>query len=315
MDHALLILDADAQAYADALSASGLQARVLPATDMAAACRIGGDADILASLAPRVTQELIDAMPRLRWIAALTTGTDTLDTLRLPADVIVTSARGVHGPQMSEVAILHMLALSRDFGAMVENQAQARWDRWPQKLLHGKTAVIVGVGSISEALAMRCKAFDMRVVGVSDSRTQAPGFDVISRRENLHQAASEADFLIVLAPLTAATRHMIDAGVLRAMPRHAYLVNIARGAVVDEAALVEALRDGRIAGAGLDVFDREPLAADSPLWRMRNVVITPHVGGLSDVYARQVSPLLVENLRCYLAGQVRAMRNLVELAR
>lgn len=307
-------MDQEAERYAAAIVGAGLAVRVIAAGNAEEAAARGGEADILAVLAPYATQAMINAMPRLRWIQALTTGTDQLERLHLPAGIHITSARGVHGPQMAELAFLHMIALLRDFAAMLENQAHAHWARWPQRLLFGKTAVLVGVGSISEELARRCAAFGMRVVGVSSGRSQAPGFDRIVPRDSLPEAAADADFLIVLAPYTPATHHMIDATTLQAMQPHAFLINLARGSVVDEAALIEALERKRIAGAGLDVFEAEPLPVTSPLWSMRNVIITPHIGGMSDIYAAQVAPLLIDNLRHYLAGNAHAMRNLVVYA-
>ena len=310
----MLVVDDEAEAYAAAIEAACDGVRVIAARTPAEACARGGEADMLAALAPVVIQELIDAMPRLRWIQALTTGTDQLDRLRLPPGTLVTSARGIHGPQMAELAFLHMLALARDFRVMLENQAAARWQRWPQRLLLGKTAVLVGVGAISEELALRCHAFGMRVIGVSEGRQSAPGFDLIVKRAALASVAAQADFLVVLAPYSRATHHMIDAAVLAAMRADSFLVNVARGSVVDEAALVQALDCGRIAGAGLDVFATEPLPATSPLWSMPKILITPHVGGMSDIYAAQVTPLLLDNIRAYLAQDEGSMRNVVRAA-
>jgi phosphoglycerate dehydrogenase-like enzyme len=220
----------------------------------------------------------------------------------------------MHAPQMAELAILLMLALARDLPRMLVHQQQSTWQRWTQQLLLGKTVVIVGVGSISESLAVRCRPFGLRVVGVSAGRTEAPGFDEVQPRARLAELAARADFLILLVPYTADTHHMVDAAVLAAMKKSAFLINIARGSVVDEAALVDALRTGRIAGAGLDVFASEPPAPDNPLWRMKNVIMTPHIGGLSAVYAQQALPVLLHNLRSYLAGDWSAMQNVVKRA-
>jgi phosphoglycerate dehydrogenase-like enzyme len=307
----LLVVGPDAAIYSAAIRQADLAAHVITAPDAAAALGVAAEADCLAILAPSMTQALVDAMPRLRWIQALTTGTDTIDRLKLPDGIHVTSARGIHGPQMSELAFLFMLSLARDFPRMLHNQQAATWQRWPQPLLMGRTAVLVGVGTISEMLAARCQAFGMRVLGVSSGRSAAPGFDAILPREALAKVAAEADFLIVLAPYSEETHHMVDARVLACMRPTAFLINIARGGVVDEAALIDALRAGRIAGAGLDVFAAEPLPAQSPLWGLPNVVLTPHIGGMSDFYATQAAPVLVENLRHYLEGTPERMRNIV----
>lgn len=278
------------------------------ATTMAAAA----EAEIIIGLAHAIPGHVVAAAPRLRWIQALTAGTDHLEAMpELRPEVVVTAMRGIQGPQMAEHAFLLMLGLLRDMRRIVERQAARVWDRRPQKLLHGRHIVILGVGAIAEHLAERCRLFGMRVTGISDGRREAPHFDAILPRAALRQAASEADFLVVLVPFTPATRHIVDAGVLAAMRPDAFLVNIARGAVVDEAALAEALAERRIAGAGLDVFATEPLPAGSPLWALPNVIITPHVGGVSDIYMRQALPVVAENLRAWQAGGAAALRHVV----
>jgi D-2-hydroxyacid dehydrogenase (NADP+) len=270
------------------------------------------DCDVLVAMAHEITNELVGRMPKLRYICAMSAGTEHIDTLKnLKPDVKVTSARGIHGPQMSELAFLSMISLSREFPRMRQNQGNRVWERWPQKLIWGKTVVIIGIGPIAEELAMRCGAFGLRVIGVSDARKEAPHFDKMVPRSQLKNAAAEADFMVVLVPLSAQTRHMIDEGVLAAMKPTSILINLARGPVVDEKALVKALQDGRIGGAALDVFEVEPLPQESSLWDMPNVIVTPRIGGMSDVYAEQVLPLVLHNLRCYLDGRPGDFRNIV----
>ena len=252
------------------------------------------------------------AMPKLRWIQALTTGTDQIEAAPdiLP-HVTVTAARGFHGPQMSELAFLFMLALSRNVRSILANQQDRKWQRTPQRLLTGKTVVVLGIGRIAEDFAQRAKIFGMTVIGVSASRSAVPGFDAILPRNRLAEAAAAADFLIVLVPATQETRHLVDAAAIAAMKPSAVLINLARGGVVDEAALIAALAARRIAGAGLDVFQTEPLPSEHPLWGLDNVLITPHVGGMSDIYVDQVIPLVIENLAAYLAGTPARMRYIV----
>jgi phosphoglycerate dehydrogenase-like enzyme len=212
---------------------------------------------------------------------------------------------------MSELAFMSMIGLSREFPRMLRNQEKHVWERWPQKLLWGKTAVLVGIGPIAEELAARCAAFGIHVIGISDARTEAPHFEKLLPRARLLEAAAEADFVVVLVPLSSQTHHIINAGVLRAMKKTGILINLARGPVVDEAALVKALQDGGIGGAALDVFEVEPLPSHSPLWDMPNVIVTPRIGGMSDIYSEQVLPLVIHNLRCFLDGRLADMKNIV----
>ena len=196
----IVVLEHEADRYVQALSEVFPAVRFQSAHSATEALAVCADAGVLMALAHEVTAPLVAAMSRLRWIQALTTGTDHLATRRLPPDTIITSARGIHGPQMAELAFLSMIALSRNFRAMQENQAKQIWERWSQRLLLGKTAVLVGVGAISEEIALRCKAFGMTVLGISAARAEAPGFDAILPRARLAEAAARADFLIVLVP-------------------------------------------------------------------------------------------------------------------
>jgi D-2-hydroxyacid dehydrogenase (NADP+) len=303
----------DLAIYEQAISRACPDVQVRMAASMEDALRCCGEASALAAKAHDVSAELLAAMPRLRWIQALTTGVDHLVAIRPPREVLVTNVRGLHGPQMAELAFLYMLAISRDFVRMRRNQQAAVWERWPQPLLFGKTAAIVGVGAISEALALRCKAFGMNVVGVSSHRKTAPGFDAVAPREALVEVAKAADFLIALVPYSEETHHLIDRKVLAALKRDAAFINIARGKVVDEEALVEALSEKRIRGAGLDVFETEPPTPDHPLWRCESAIMTPRIGGMSDVYAQQASAMLAENLNLFASGEFERMRNRVEI--
>ena len=298
--------------FAEQLGPLFSELRFRPAHNPAEALEACGSCEILLVRNDEIFAALIAAMPRLRLIQALTTGTDDIAALpNLPPHVLVAAARGFHGPQMSELAFLFMLAFARKFPAVLDNQKEKRWDRREQRLLAGRTAVIVGVGRIAEELAKRCRVFGIKVVGVS-ARASAPGFDTIYPRTRLADAAGEADFLIVLAPYTKENRHLINAAVLEAMRPEGVLINIARGGVVDEEALRSALAAGRIAGAGLDVFQQEPLPPESPLWDMPNVIITSHVGGVSENYAEQAMPLLIENLRAFVTGTPERMSYVVK---
>lgn len=304
--------EADATAFAARAHADLPGIDLFATNDRAQALEHAAGAEVLIGHHFQFDEDLLGRAPRLRWIQSLTTGTDAILKLKaLRPEVTVTSTRGMHGPQMSELVFLHMLALTRDFPRMQRNQAAGRWERWPQPLLWGKTVVIVGVGAISEALAPRCKAFGMTVYGVSGSPRLPDGFDAVFSREDLLQAASGADYLVLLVPLSPETENLIDARVIAAMKPQAFVINVARGGVLDEQALVAALREKRLAGAALDVFRQQPLPADHPLWHEPGIIITPLVGGMSNIYLDQAYPIVRDNLRQFLAGRTDAMLNVV----
>src|SRR5215510_3877015 len=191
----VLIIGRDSDVFAERLGAQFSTLRFRPAHNAADALAASSNCEILLVRNDEIFADLIAAMPRLRFIQALTTGTDDIAALpNLPPQVLVAAARGFHGPQMSELAFLFMLAFARKFPAVLEKQRRRVWDRREQRLLAGKIAVIVGIGQIAEELAHRCKVFGMSVIGVS-ARTSAPGFDVMYPRAQLPKAASRADFL------------------------------------------------------------------------------------------------------------------------
>ena len=304
--------EADATTFAQRARADLPGIDLFASNDRALALEHAAGADALIGHHFQFDEDIVGRATHLRWIQSLTTGTDAIVTLKaLRPEVTVTSTRGMHGPQMSELVFLHMLALTRDFPRMQRNQAAAKWERWPQPLLWGKTVVIVGVGAISEALAPRCKAFGMTVYGVSGSPRVPDGFDGVFHRNELAQAAAKADYLVLIVPLSAETENMIDAKVLAAMKPGAFVVNVARGGVLDEQALTTALREKRLAGAALDVFRQQPLPPDHALWHEPGVIITPLVGGMSNIYLDQAYPVVLENLRQFLAGRPEAMVNRV----
>jgi phosphoglycerate dehydrogenase-like enzyme len=269
-------------------------------------------ADILVTFAPMVTDGVVREAANLKWIQALGTGVDNLiDLPSLRGDVIVTNIRGIQGASMSEAAIMAMLTLGRDFPRVVRNQDRHLWERWPAELLEGKRLGILGIGVIAEALAPKCKALGMTVVGISSVKRPVPGFDRVYGRDELISAVRDLDYLVVLTPYSPATHHIVDAAVFSAMKPTSYFINLARGDVVDEEALIKALENGCIAGAALDVFSHEPLPEDHPFWRMKNVIVTPHLGGFYDGYADRALPMVEENIRKFLAGDTMNMVNVV----
>jgi D-2-hydroxyacid dehydrogenase (NADP+) len=269
-------------------------------------------ADALLTFAPMLSSKVLEQAARLKWVQALGTGVDNLtDQPALRKDVIVTNVHGIHGAPVSEAAIASMLALARNLPRAVRAQDTRQWLRWPAQLLHNKTVGIFGIGAIAEELAPKCKAFGMRTIGISSSPRAVAGFDRMHGRDKLVDVVGEFDFFVLLTPLTEKTRNSIDAKVLAAMKPTSILVNLARGGVVDEAALLNALQAGRLAGAALDVFNKEPLPVDHPFWAMENVIITTHQGGFCDVYIDHALPTVEANMQCFLDGNIGGMINVV----
>lgn len=274
------------------------------------ALKLVPDADILMAFGPQVKKDFFQNTPKLKWVFSLGTGTDGItDSPFLGKDVVVTAVRGIHGAPISEMAFLHMLAFARDFRRIERQRVEKRWERFPGTLLDGKTVGILGVGAIAEGLAPRCKAFGMRVVGISRTERPIPGFDQIYSRADIAKAAAELDYFVLLVPLEDDTRNIVNDPVLSAMKPTAFLVNLARGGVLDEAALIRALNENKLAGAALDALATEPLPADSPLWTMPNVIITPHIGGYYDNYPRDAARQFEQSLAHFLAGKPERMLN------
>ena len=263
----------------------------------------------------RVADDLLKPAINLKWIQVTTSGVNyLLSRPSLGKDVIITTCRGIHGPQMSEMAFLLMLALNRNFPQVIRNQDKKVWERWPGRLLFGKKVGILGIGAIGEEIARKCKAFGMTVYGMDIVKRKVDSVDFFHGPEELLRVAAEVDYLVLAAPSTPGTEKIIGAEVLAAMKPTSFLINIARGEMVDEGALIAALEAGKIAGAGLDALPEEPLPGGHPLWRTKNVIITPHVGGMSENYMDQVMPIIEENLRRFLKGERRKLINYVERA-
>jgi phosphoglycerate dehydrogenase-like enzyme len=258
---------------------------------------------VLGSL-PR---DRILAAPRLRWMQQTGAGVDWL--LEHPeiaaSDIILTNASGVHAIPISEHILALMLALARDIQRCLRAQVAHHWGHGHVVgELEGATMGLIGVGAIGEKTAAKAQALGMRVVGLRRFPDQpSPWVDQMVGPDGLHALLAQSDWVVITAPLTHETRGLIGEVELRAMKRSAYIINIGRGAIIQEAALVRALQEGWIAGAGLDVFAEEPLPATSPLWEMENVIITPHYAGSTPHYSDRLIAIFTENLRRYQAGE------------
>ena len=270
------------------------------------------DTDILLCFSPPMADHVVRDAPKLKWIQALGTGVDNIvDLPSLGKGVVVTNIRGIHGAPVSEAAIAYMLSLARDMPASVHAQDRSEWRRHPSQLLAKKTVGILGVGLIAEYLAPICKALDMTVIGITGTPRETKGFDRMVARDKLTEIAPELDFLVALIPLSEETRNIVGRAAFEAMKKSSFLVNLARGGVVDEPALIEALNAGEIAGAALDVFSQEPLPPDNPLWTTKNVTIFSHLGGYSQGYEERAMPTIAHNMACYLDGRPKDMINIV----
>lgn len=240
---------------------------------------------------------------RLRWLQAMGAGVDwALEVPDLRRRVVVTRVPGVFGTWMSEYVIGWCSWVTQRMETYRANQRARRWDDQvlPERL-RGRTLTLIGIGDIGGEIARVARAVGLHVVGVSRTGRRVPHVDRVYRTAHLHRALSAADFVVLVLPLTPATRGLLDGPALAAMRPGAWLLNIGRGPLVDEAAMLDALRERRIAGAVLDVFAIEPLPTDHPFWGMDNVVITPHIAGPST--AAEMAPVFNDNLARWLAGQ------------
>ncbi len=272
------------------------------------------DAEILCSYT--IPANWRTQAPKLRWLQFPGAGIDSLaSTGLLDADsgVIVTTAAGIHATTISEYVFGSMLMFNWNWPQMVRLQDEHVWARsatWYHlggRELAGQTLGIVGLGSIGRRIAQLGRAFGMRVLGtrrsIQSQGDQESDVDQTFPPEQLHELLHLSDYVVISVPLTPNTEKLIGETELRIMRRNAYLVNIARGRVIDERALVRALREGWIAGAGLDVTEEEPLPSDSPLYSMPNVILTPHISGNSAHYDTRLAALFADNLKRYRAGQ------------
>ncbi|MFC4598147.1 D-2-hydroxyacid dehydrogenase [Cohnella hongkongensis] len=263
------------------------------------------EAEIVCGWKPEAAERCLGEGARLQWLQVWGAGVDKLPLDRLDqAGVTVTTASGVHPYPVSETAFAMMLAFSRGLHTAVRNQMSGAWlDAGSLSEIHGKTIGIVGVGTIGLEAARLAKAFGMRVLGMRRSGEPAEFVDRMSDRSGLNDLLRESDYVMAVMPLTRETKHMFGRDQFAAMKRSAYFINVSRGGTTDTEALVAALREGEIAGAGLDVFEQEPLPADHPLWAMDNVIVTPHNGGVTDRYRERATDIFLENLTAYVEGR------------
>jgi phosphoglycerate dehydrogenase-like enzyme len=308
----VLILDPHAEIYRDRLGAEFPQLQFVLAHRAVELPADISDIDVLISFAIELNDEFYGDATQLQWVQCLATGVDhVIRCPSLKAGTLLTSGRGIHGAPMRETIVFLMMGVAREARRLAEAQKAHLWERRYWSLFAGKTAVIVGVGVIGVATAKLLKAFDMHVVGLTRTPRPTEGFDQILPTAELKEAAARADFLINILPATRDNLLLFDAAVFAAMKPTAYYISAGRGQTVDEAALIESLRARRIAGAALDVFHTEPLPPESPLWDLPNAFLLPHLGGYTSEYEELIMPLVVENMRLFLAGRQSEMQNVV----
>jgi len=265
--------------------------------------------DEIEIAAGRFPRDLLSKARNLRWLQQWSAGADWL--LRYPqaasGEWVLTNASGVHAIPISEHILALMLAFARQLNEVMRAQVRHEWKPpgWQRVFeLADKTMLLIGVGAIGARTARLASALGMHVLGVRRRPTDnVPGVEAMFGPEQLLDLLPQADFVVLTVPLTHQTRGMIGEQELRAMKPTAYIINIGRGGTIQESALIRALQEGWIAGAGLDVFENEPLPADSPLWDMSNVIITPHYAGSTPHYNERALAILLDNLRRYRAGE------------
>ena len=276
-------------------------------TDLKHAAEQLPDCEILVAWGFNNIQPIYGMAKNLRWIHALTAGVEFLlfpETQNSP--VLISNSKGIHGIPMAEHVLGMMLSFTRRLPLLQQQQQKHLWQRPPiddLQEINGKTMAVVGLGAIGREIARKAKAMDMRVVAAKREMTQEPFVDRLYRPEQLLEMLAEADFVVVALPLTDATNGLFGREQFAAMKPSAYFINVSRGAVVQEEPLLECLKAGRIAGAGLDVFVEEPLPAANPFWDLPNVIITPHLAAISPVYLDRAVKLFADNLSRYIADK------------
>lgn len=267
-------------------------------------------ADILFG-SPKISPTLLAKSPTLKMIHLLSTGVDRYMVPEFKeSPIILVNSRGVHGPLVADHAMALLLALSRSLHLAYEKQKSKVWERLPIVDLEGRTAGLLGLGSIGKEVSVRCKSFGMHVVAVRRSGEKDPAVDKVFPPSQLHQVLEVSDFVICSLPLTRETYHMITITEFSVMKPSAFFINVGRGATVKEEDLIRALEQQMIKGAGLDVFEKEPLDPDSKLWDLPNVIITAHYGGTDEAGLKKSFAIFLDNLDRLKKGE--PLRNVVD---
>ncbi|MED3552781.1 D-2-hydroxyacid dehydrogenase [Cytobacillus praedii] len=272
------------------------------------------EAEIIVSWKKEIEKMISWNQSKLRWLQAWSAGVNSLPLQELEAKKIyTTSANGVHAYPISETIFALMLALTRKIHTYVKNQQTKKWDHAGLNLeLHGKTIAILGIGAIGKETAKIAKAFGMEVIGFRHSGKPEENVDIMYTLQHLNNVLPHCDYVVVTLPYTKETHHLFGTEQFNLMKPSSFFINIGRGSIVVESELINALQDGKISGAGLDVFEKEPLDEGSPLWELDNVIITPHTSGSTEHYTKRViEDIFIPNLKSYIQGETPAI-NLVD---
>lgn len=241
--------------------------------------------------------------PALKWIHILSSGVERLWDLDFDKEkYLISNSAGVHAVPIAEYVMASMLYFLKDLHIFREHRHSRTWQPHPVKEARGQTVAVIGLGSIGREVARRCRRMGMRVIGLARRARHDDLMGHVYGEENLADVLSVADFVVLALPLTPNTHGLLNRRLLRSVKPGAYLINISRGAVVDEPALIELLQKGTLGGAALDVFAEEPLPPESPLWDLENVIITPHVSGTTPLYMERAMDIFLENLHAVKAA-------------
>ena len=299
----------DSRDYAAALRDEGLDAVHAPTP--AAERRLVGEAPVVTGV--RVDEGLVDQFDGVRLFAAASSGTGHLPVAAMTdRGVVVTNAAGIHAPGIAEQVCAHLLTFARRLHRAPRRQERREWRHWQAGELGGSTVTVVGQGAVGTATVERLDAFGVERLAVRHSPEKGGPADEVVGYDAVHDALARTDYLVLACPLTDETRELVDAAALATLPPEAVVVNVARGGVVDQRALAEALGEEAVRGAALDVTDPEPLPPESPLWRLESCLITPHVGGSTPRHWDRLAAIVAGNVD-HLAsgGDPAALRNLV----
>jgi phosphoglycerate dehydrogenase-like enzyme len=289
----LLILSKQSAAYRQAVEAAGL-----PNLEIVTGPTL--DCELVFG-EPTLIREVLPALPALKWVQATWAGVEPLLDATLRRDYLLTNARGVFGGLMSEFVFGYLLLYERKIIQRLEAQKQSKWDATLTGTLRGKTIGLLGVGSIGAHLAGTAKHFGMTVRGYTRKSETSKQVDKYYHGEDLLEFATGLDYLVSVLPNTSETRQIVNAELLSVLHSSALFVNVGRGSAVDESALISALETGKLAGAVLDVFEQEPLPAEHPFWRTKNLFITSHTSAPS--FPKEIAEVFIENYHLYTTGQ------------